>query len=560
MKLGETAIRRYVNPRTFERGRDYWESGAVDLVNVDSRRVEGEVESSGTERYYVRAEADGSGGAYASCDCPYDGEGWCKHIVAVLLAAAGEREPANREESGKRDSIAAQLGELADFEREALVAQAYREVPQFAGFVRSWLGRASSSNGSKTSRREMLALARTPDLEEGTAFDGNLARLFERALTALDCDRIPEAIVHLERATALAVREWDVLDDSDGEFGAFGRSLGRAWIDAAIMLDGEPSRCRSAAGRIARWHQTLDDYGVADEIGVAVLVLEHSVAEASSLLADDAELRGELQQAELRVYARRGQVEPYLSLARKIRARAQYLAMLVHAGKLDEAAREAAKQVKSPREALGFCILLESERPDDALELGERALALSGEGSDELACWVRDVALERGNQALALRAAEAAVLDCPTLEDYRALKSIAASRWKKMRAKIVEAVKQSRNAEEAIRILIDEDLVADAIRKLEQPSVLVSYELLDALVLAAVRSHADWALGVAREQAERIMNAGKSEYYHHAGRWLRRVQAAYEASDRIEEWQKYRASLVLLHKRKLKLVAVLEGL
>ncbi len=57
------------------------------------------------------------------------------------------------------------------------------------------------------------------------------------------------------------------------------------------------------------------------------------------------------------------------------------------------------------------------ERPDDALALGERALALSGDHSDALARWVRDVALERGNQALALRAAEAAVLAGPTLED-----------------------------------------------------------------------------------------------------------------------------------------------
>jgi uncharacterized Zn finger protein len=57
-----------------------------------------------------------------------------------------------------------------------------------------------------------------------------------------------------------------------------------------------------------------------------------------------------------------------------------------------------------------------------------------------------------------------------------------------------------------------------------------------------------------------FMNAGKSQYYHHAARWLRRVQAAYEASDRIEEWRKYRASLALLHKRKLKLAAILKGL
>jgi uncharacterized Zn finger protein len=129
-----------------------------------------------------------------------------------------------------------------------------------------------------------------------------------------------------------------------------------------------------------------------------------------------------------------------------------------------------------------------------------------------------------------------------------------------MRAEILASVKASENAEEALLILIDEGFIDDAIQKLEQPHVLVSYETLDAIVRAAIPVDSEWAIRTARDQAEQIMNPGKSEYYHHAGRWLTRVRAAYEASNRDEEWRSYRRRLLLRHKRRHKLVAVLKSL
>jgi uncharacterized Zn finger protein len=234
--------------------------------------------------------------------------------------------------------------------------------------------------------------------------------------------------------------------------------------------------------------------------------------------------------------------------------------MLLCTGDIERAIGEARNCLKSPSEALQFGRQLEEARPKDAVEIGEWALRLRGERYGDLACWVRELALERGKRALALRAAKAAVLDYPTLDDYRALRNIAGEKWARMRAAILASVKASENSEEGLLILIDEGLIAEAICKLEQPHVFVSHETLDAIVRAAIPVDSEWAIRTARDQAEQIMNPGKSEYYHHAGRWLTRVRAAYQVSNRGAEWRTYRTQLLLQHKRKHKLVAVVSGL
>jgi uncharacterized Zn finger protein len=554
--IREAYIRRYASNRSFERGREYLQSGAVTLLASDARQIKGEVQGSACEPYGVEAIYDESGDLLARCDCPYDHDGWCKHIVAVLLAACAAGE--SRSVNGR--PLAEQIAELADFEREALLADACRQVPEFVAFTQRWLGPAPVDSTREPARREMLALARTPDLSSGSALDSSLERLLDRALCSLDDDRASEAISDLAKATERSAREYETIDDSDGDFGEFILSLGRAWIDAAIMFDGPDGKRRALATRVGKWSDHFDDYGVGDPFAVAVVVLEESVERASRFFLFQDERPDVLQRAQLRVMARRGQIEEYLVLARETGASGAYLGMLLCTGDIERALSEARKCLKSPSEALQFGRLLEEARPEDALEIGELALSMRGERYDDLAYWVRDLAMERGKRALALRAARAAVLDYPTLDGYRALKSIAGARWKRMRAKILASVKAAENAEDALLILIDEGLVAEAIGKLEQPHVFVSHETLDAVVRAAIPVESEWAIRTARDQAEQIMNPGTSKYYHHAGRWLTHVRAAYQASNRDEEWRSYRTRLLLHHKRRHKLVAVVKSL
>ena len=106
-------------------------------------------------------------------------------------------------------------------------------------------------------------------------------------------------------------------------------------------------------------------------------------------------------------------------------------------------------------------------------------------------------------------------------------------------------------------IFLYEGLIDDAIAALGNCD---SYVLVEEVVDAASSSHHDWVISACRQQAESIMNAAKSNAYHHAVRWLRKARAAYLATGREDEWQQYLADLLDRHRRKYRLISLLEDL
>jgi len=88
MDLSIDKIRQLCTEASFERGKRYLEEGRVNILEASPTGVTAEVE--GTDRYHVKADL--KDGISAECDCPYDLEGYCKHIVAVLMAMLDNRE------------------------------------------------------------------------------------------------------------------------------------------------------------------------------------------------------------------------------------------------------------------------------------------------------------------------------------------------------------------------------------------------------------------------------------------------------------------------------------
>lgn len=79
------AIRDLVGAGTFSRGEAYDRSGQVELLALGPDRVLAQV--TGTEDYTTQLVGRGDviGG---ECSCPaFDNQGFCKHMVAVALAA-----------------------------------------------------------------------------------------------------------------------------------------------------------------------------------------------------------------------------------------------------------------------------------------------------------------------------------------------------------------------------------------------------------------------------------------------------------------------------------------
>lgn len=124
--LTESALRRLVPARIFERGVGYLESGAVLEAAWRGDELHAAVQGSEMEPYRVVAEARGDR-VTAACDCPYGDEwgDWCKHIVAMLLlavrdAAAIPRLASTRELVARldRDALARLVETLVELDPE----------------------------------------------------------------------------------------------------------------------------------------------------------------------------------------------------------------------------------------------------------------------------------------------------------------------------------------------------------------------------------------------------------------------------------------------------------
>src|SRR4051812_36916687 len=84
--LSEATIRAHSAPESYSRGQSYYEHGAVSNLALRGNLLQGDVEGSQYTPYRVRVTFDQGGVTSATCTCPYDRGGWCKHIIAVLLA------------------------------------------------------------------------------------------------------------------------------------------------------------------------------------------------------------------------------------------------------------------------------------------------------------------------------------------------------------------------------------------------------------------------------------------------------------------------------------------
>lgn len=85
MKMTLDSFCDFVPSRIWQRGRDYYSSGAITSIE-ENRPGEWIAVVEGTDDYTVRIVMDGDEILEWECDCPYDGGDICKHVVAVAIA------------------------------------------------------------------------------------------------------------------------------------------------------------------------------------------------------------------------------------------------------------------------------------------------------------------------------------------------------------------------------------------------------------------------------------------------------------------------------------------
>ena len=122
--LTEKQIRERASEQSFQKGLAYYKSDAIynpaRQATPSGITLTAQCEGSSAPSYRLQVALDGGGVRAASCTCPYDWGGDCKHIVALLLMYIHQPDEFSEQKSVK--------DLLAGLEKDALVALILRLV------------------------------------------------------------------------------------------------------------------------------------------------------------------------------------------------------------------------------------------------------------------------------------------------------------------------------------------------------------------------------------------------------------------------------------------------
>jgi uncharacterized Zn finger protein len=592
--ITEKTIRELANAKSFARGKDYFRDGAVSDVIRRGNRITADVEGSDLYEVTIVLGDEGEDPVEATCTCPYDWDGYCKHVVAVLLNLANRSDEVT--ECMKVDDA------IRALDRDDLVYLLIKRLDSDRGLA-SWIeaelaalaarkAAASGSHAGKTlvdtgpirkqARRVLAGRYRRARYSDGHGSGGEISQLrdlVDEAIPFLASGDGLNALRVLESIADAFVDDWiDHSAGSDEDMYELFADLGRLFAHAALM-DDIPTDDRDAFKDAAEdWQSRLSEYGVEDAFDVAISALESGWDEPAlqAILAGerkkwppqgrDGWVEAELTALRLRVLEASGKTEEYLRLARAASARSEYAIMLVKLKRTPEAVKYALKSFKDPDEALELCkVLRDAAHAEDAITVAEAGLRLGGDRDDDeldsvapLAHWLREFAGAARKPDLALKAAAAAFRGSLTLEDFNAVKSWAGSGWIDMREGTLAILRDAEDAPDRTEIFLSEGLVDEAVRSVEDDDV--DDETLMRLADAAHASHSEWVIKLAMTHAMEIIEGNRAGDYELAARWLEKSALAHEAAGREDAWMACLDDLIERHRRKHKLRPFLQEL
>jgi uncharacterized Zn finger protein len=587
--LDEKSIRAVATAEVFARGKTYWKSGAVSGLKRRGDILSAEVEGSEDEPYIVTVELARGRALGMSCTCPYEWDGVCKHVVAVLLAFAADeaRVP-------KLKPVAELLAPLDRDRLLALLTKRLDSDPHLASWLDAELAAPPPRAGAPKAKIDTAPISRQAHALLGARYrdrrywdgyraSGDLAELQQltaQAVPFLEAGDGRNALKILRAVTDAFVSDWIAYSSgSDEHMYELFNDLGRMLAEASIMADFDAGERERYAKLVAGWEDDLSDYGDFEGFGTALLALRADL--------DSPGLRAVLSGAQktwppdgnaawedrdfvgvvLRNLDAQDRRDGYLNLALAAGEKECYGAMLIKCGRMAEALGFALTALKTPGQALTLAQSFDAAGSSiDALAVARRGLEFTGSPKADwqrakLAGWLRDRAAALGDHALAVSAAETCFALTLSYEIFVAAETAAGPLWAECRPRLLATLARAGRCYDRPVIYLRAGMIDAAVAvALEDRDASAHDSALMELAEAAGRSHPDWVIGLARRLADQIMEQGQAGLYDIAARWLALAASAYEDDGRDEEWRGVLERLIATHRRKNKLRALLEAL
>lgn len=532
------ALRRLAGRRSFERGEEYAEIGAVGALQWDEGSVRAGVQ--GTERYRVRLEAAG-GKLVGSCSCPVGRDGlFCKHCVAVGLVwlshsselDGGPAAPTRSELHGRLAALGAEA--LAGL----LVEHALHDERLHARLL------ALTAGADRESGPDFHQLAHAFDVavhpggfvpwNEAYGFAQGLEEVIGAVERHLGSGHGAEIVAFCEHALRRVAEAFEYVDDSNGELGGVKERLEELHLAACREARPDP---HELAERLFRWELegdwetfsgAVERY--ADVLGASGIARYRELAEAA--WASEPELGPE------------GRV-PWSSRRYRLSRIMEDLAR--SEGDVDALVAVLARDRSSAYRYLLIAeALLAAGRADEATEWAELGLAAFPErGDSRLLDFLCDRYGDADRHEEAIRLAWETLEASPRLEAYQRLARVAArgGRWESWRERARDVLRErpatvlgGRDRSELVAALLWEDEPEAAWREAKEGGC--RRELWLALARRRERDHPADALEVYLPLIEPAIRHSDNHTYAGAVEWLEKVQAIFarlEQEDAFDE-------------------------
>ncbi len=587
--LAEKNVRRRATAASWQRGVNYFESGAVSNAVWREGTLTAQVEGSEIEPYRVHIRFDEQGTIReAFCSCPYEGSGDCKHIIATLLMLIHRPE-----EVSVRPSLRTLLEGKSREELLALLLFLTEQEPDIVETIENFVAAPAVSVGEspaeidlgrlqaqiKTAVREIGRNAYAAYVEadeEWPLISEALDPAIEQARALLDQGEPRAALLVLEAATTAWLEgcrrlDLDFLEDSADLEEDNLLSFAEVWSEALLSADLSAEERRAWKRKLEAWMETMIGGDVLEmpltavrqgwDYPPLVAAMQGDFDRRGTWEGEAPSLADELAPVRLRILKARGRYEEAIHLAEAEGQIPTYLQLLVEVGRSEQAVREARRMLQDPTEVLTLAkTLLERGETDLSFELATHGLTL-GETyrRASLAEWLRDQAESHGRRDLARQAAWEALKARPTVENYRWLKSHLGKEWETYRSQALEilAGRSDFAADEIIEIYLLEQMYPQAMALVEERPWS---DKLEKVIQTVSAEFPDWAFIQCCHQAADIMDSGRSGHYDTAIDWLRKGRDILLKAGQAKRWQVTLSKLLQKHQKRYKLRPMLEKL
>lgn len=507
------ALRRLAGQRSFERGEEYAEIGAVGTLQGDQMSVRAGVQ--GTERYRVRLEVTG-GKLVGSCFCPVGRDGlFCKHCVAVgLVWLSRSSEPSEGSAAPTRSELHGGLIALgAEALADLLVEHALDDERLHARLLTLTAGAGREAGPDFRQLAHAFDVAVDPggfvSWNEAYGYAQALAEVIDAVEERLGSGHGSKIVAFCEHALRRLERAFEYVDDSNGELGGVKERLEELHLAACREARPDP---RELAERLIRWELESDwdtFFGAveryADVLGEHGIARYRELAEAAwASEPEPGSRRFRLSRIMEDLARSEGDVDALVAVLARDRSSA-YRYLLI--------AEE----------------LLAAGRAGDASEWAERGLAAFPErGDSRLLDFLCDRYGEAGRHDEAVRLAWETLEASPRLQAYQRLARVAAraGAWKSWQERACNVLRRGgRDRSEFVAALLWEDDPEQAWREAKEGGC--RRDLWLALARQREHDHPDDALEVYLTQIEPAIRHSDNHTYTGAVEWLEKVRSIF---------------------------------